>query len=96
MAEGSTQKGVVFCALNDKGLKQFQKRIKAASDKTDPAVGEYERAKLPAHKAAFDGNVPALEGIFITQVKNGGISIADKGISPIHMAIKGNKMDSVK
>lgn len=98
MAEGSDRagEGVTLCTLNEKGQKQFQKRIKGAADKPDPSVGDYGKAKLPAHKAAFDGNIGALEGIFITQSKSGGIPVADKGISPIHMAIKGNKMDSVK
>lgn len=85
-----------MCTLNEKGMKQYQKRIKAASDKPDPAMGEYESAKLPAHKAAFDGNTAGLEAVFISSVKNGGVTVADKGISPLHMAIKGNKMEAVK
>ena len=76
---------VKHCTLNDKGLKQYQKRVKAVKGgQVDPTSKNYANAKLPAHKAAFEGNIPGLEAILISKVETGGISAADKGITPLH------------
>ena len=80
---------VKHCTLNDKGLKQYQKRVKAVKGgQVDSTLKNYANAKLPAHKAAFEGNIPGLEAILISKVETGGIPAADKGITPLHMAIK--------
>ena len=86
----------IQCTLSERGMKQYQKRLKSITGSTDPILKEYSTAKLPAHKAAYDGNIPALESIFISKASTGGLPIADKGITPLHMAIKGNKIEAIK
>jgi len=72
---------LMYCHLNKKGVKLLK-------DKEIPLPEEYREVGLPAHKAAFKGDVDALAAIFLefTEV---GVPLEDSyGSNPLHLAAR--------
>lgn len=83
-----------FCYFNERGYKQYKKNLGQDGLRGDMASFAY--VDLPAHKAAFEGNVPALEAVF-TWKKDLGVPSFDKMFAtPLHIAAKANEPDCIK
>lgn len=84
-----------YCYLNEAGIKQYKKRI-GTEDNLRGEFAEFVYVDLPAHKAAFEGNLGALEAIFVWK-SDAGVPSCDKmSATPLHIAAKNNKMDCLK
>ena len=72
-----------YCNLNKKGSKLLK-------DKDVELPEEYRKIGLPAHKAAFSGDVEALQLIFIA-LADVGVPLEDTyGSTPLHLAARKN------
>ena len=72
-----------YCTLNRKGSKLLK-------DKDAELPEEYRKIGLPAHKAAFTGDVEALQLIFHALAEE-GVPLEDTyGSTPLHLAAKKN------
>lgn len=93
--EGNDGEGPSYCYLNESGIKQYRKRLGTqVTLRGDFAAFAY--VDLPAHKAAFEGNVGALEAIFLWK-GNEGVPSCDKMLAtPLHIAAKGNQLECIK
>ena len=84
-----------FTRLNNKGLRQFKKRINSIS-RFEDRFSEYARVDLPAHKAAWEGNLEALEHVFILKHKQGVPCIDRLGATPLHIAARRNQANVIR
>jgi ankyrin repeat protein len=94
----SLDDGLAYCHLNNRGAKHYQKRLGVEVELRGD-MANYGYVDLPAHKAAYEGNVEALEAIFIVKhgVSVGGVPLEDKlGATPLHIAARMNQVDAIK
>ena len=90
---GNTEK--LYCYLNKNGRKQYRKEIGATSELTAD-LEEYGNVDLPAHKAALEGNLVALQGVFLWKSSSGIPARDIYGATPLHMAARRNHADIIK
>jgi len=74
----------LYCNLNKKGNKLLKNKQSVELPE------EYREVGLPAHKAAFNGDVEALQLIFCA-LSDGGVPLEDTyGSTPLHLAARKN------
>lgn len=84
-----------YCFLNNRGLKQYRKRFDLVKD-LEESFASFKEVDLPAHKAAFEGNVKALEVIFLWK-NQVGVPALDKSLAtPLHMAARNNHVEAIR
>ena len=83
----------LYCRFNSRGRKQFKASTRANLLERFP---EYASIGLPAHKAALEGNVDGLREIFSTSTDDGVPSRDRNGATPLHLAVKSNRVEAVK
>lgn len=84
-----------YCFLNNRGLKQYRKSLDLVND-LGRDFASFKEVDLPAHKAAFEGNVEALEVIFMWK-NQVGVPALDKSLAtPLHMAARNNHVEAIK
>ena len=94
VGEGDDE-GPSYCYLNEAGIKQYKKRL-GLEDTLRGELAEFAYVDLPAHKAAFEGNLGALEAVFVWK-NDAGVPSCDKmSATPLHIAAKNNKIDCLK
>ena len=84
---------VLYSRLNARGRKSFKSTDRAQLAEKFP---EYGKVGLPAHKAALDGNVEALREIYTAFSADGVPSRDVNGATPLHLAVRGNRIETVK
>ena len=83
----------LYCRLNARGRKAF-KALKRYSLKEK--FPEYATIGLPAHKAALEGSVDVLREVFASNQDDGIPSRDVNGATPLHLAVKSNRIEAVK
>lgn len=83
----------LFCRFNARGRKQFKNLDKNVLKDKYP---DYANLGLPAHKAALEGNVDILKEVFVAGNEEGIPSRDRNGATPLHLAVRSNKIDAVK
>lgn len=84
----------LYAKLNSRGKKQF--KVPSNRESFSQHFAEYSNLGLPAHKAALDGNVECLKECFCCYMKEGVPSRDVNGATPLHLAAKNNRADTVK
>ncbi len=82
-----------FIRFNNRGLRHYKKQV-GSFEGIDHRFSEYSKVDLPAHKAAWDGNLEALQQVFIWKhsTKNSGVPCVDRhGATPLHLAARRNQ-----
>ena len=83
----------LYSWLNPRGRKSFKAVGRAQLVEKFP---EYAKIGLPAHKAALEGNVEALREIYAAYTAEGVPSRDVNGATPLHLAVRGNRIEAVK
>lgn len=83
----------LYARLNNRGKKQFKSSSRQSFAENFEG---YANLGLPAHKAALDGNVECLKECFCSCLKDGVPSRDVNGATPLHLAAKNNRADTVK
>ena len=84
-----------YCFLNNRGQKQYRKNLNSVKD-LEGNFASFKEFDLPAHKAAFEGNVEALEVIFLWK-NHVGVPALDKSLAtPLHMAARNNRVEAIR
>lgn len=83
----------LYCSFNARGRKQFKELGRSALAETYP---EYADVGLPAHKAALRGDVEGLKEIFACNRDDGVPSRDVNGATPLHLAVRNNRVETVK
>ena len=83
----------LYSWLNPRGRKNFRSIERSQLAERFP---EFARIGLPAHKAALEGNVEALRGIYAASTAEGVPSRDVNGATPLHLAVRGNRIEAVK
>ncbi|CAI8003671.1 Espin [Geodia barretti] len=89
----SSTEDKLYSRLNTRGRKSFRPTERAQLAEKFP---EFATVGLPAHKAALDGNVEALREIYAAFTEDGVPSRDVNGATPLHLAVRGNRMEAVK
>lgn len=89
----STNEDVLYSWLNARGRKSFKPIDRAQLVERFP---EYGKIGLPAHKAALDGNLEALQDIYAAFTADGVPSRDVNGATPLHLAVRSNRTETVK
>ena len=89
----SSKEDQLYSRLNARGRKSFKS---VSSKQLTENFPEYAKLGLPAHKAALDGNVDALKEIYTASITEGVPSRDVNGATPLHLAVRGNRMEAVK
>lgn len=84
----------MFVAFNNRGKRQYRKSIGTIEELSDE-FSDYESVGLPAHKAAFDGNIEALTQIFLW-LEDEVPALDVNGATPLHLAAKQNRVNVIK
>ena len=82
-----------YCRFNTRGFKQYRKHIGA---ELPEGFASFSTVDLPAHKAAFEGNIKALEAIFIWKHSKGVPSVDKLAATPLHIAARLNQTEAIK
>ena len=83
----------LYSRLNSRGRKSFKPSSRAQYVEKFP---EYGKVGLPAHKAAIEGNVEALKEIYTVHTEEGVPSRDVNGATPLHLAVHGNRVETIK
>lgn len=83
----------LYSWLNTRGTKTFKTIDQAVLAERFP---EYAKIGLPAHKAALEGNVEALKDIYTSFTARGVPSRDVNGATPLHLAVRCNRVETVK
>ena len=83
---------VWYSRLSARGQKHFRGTTIDLAEK----FPEYAKLGLPAHKAALDGNVDALQVIFTSAADDGVRSRDSNGATPLHLAVRNNHVQAVR
>ena len=83
----------LYSWLNTRGRKSFKPTEKARLAERFP---EYAKLGLPAHKAAIEGDVEALKEIYTSTNAQGVPSRDVNGATPLHLAVRSNRLEAVK
>ena len=84
-----------FIHFNNRGIRHYKRQAGSFKGLDDHLI-EYARIDLPAHKAAWDGNLQALEQIFLWKSKDGVPCIDRHGATPIHLAARRNQVNIIR
>ena len=84
-----------FIRFNNRGIRHYKRQAGSFKGLDDHLI-EYARIDLPAHKAAWDGNLQALEQIFLWKGKDGVPCIDRHGATPIHLAARRNQVNIIR
>ena len=83
-----------FIRFNSRGLRHYKKQLRAFKG-LDHRFTNFSRVDLPAHKAAWEGNLEALQQIFLwkhSTTKGAGVPCIDRrGATPLHLAARRNQ-----
>lgn len=91
-AQDMARQQLEYCYFNSRGLKQYRKGLGSDLGLPEDVAG----VDLPAHKAAYDGNVKVLESIFKWKHST-GVPLMDKlSATPLHMAARTNRSEAIK
>lgn len=85
----------LYCKLNNRGKRQFRKSYGKPRE-LSAKYAEYASVGLPAHKAALDGDVEALEEIFLWKGVNGVPALDVHNATPLHLAARKNRAGAIK
>ena len=85
----------LYTHFNNRGLRHFRKSV-GTVDPTNNKLASYSTVDLPAHKAAWDGSIEALEKTFLWKNKDGVPTIDRAGATPLHIAARRNQIDAIK
>ena len=89
----SSTEDKLYSRLNARGRKSFRPTERAQLAEKFP---EYAKVGLPAHKAAIEGNIEALKEIYAAFSDDGVPSRDVNGATPLHLAVRGNRIEAVK
>lgn len=90
-----TANQTLYCRFNNRGKRQFRKRYGNETELSG-RFGEYASIGLPAHKAALEGDVEALEEIFLWKGVRGVPALDRNDATPLHLAARGNNAGAIK
>lgn len=83
----------LYSRFNARGRKGFKPTSRQQLAEKFP---DYGKVGLPAHKAAIEGNVEAMKEIYCAYADEGVPSRDVNGATPLHLAVRGNRLDAVK
>ena len=89
----SSTEDKLYSWLNPRGRKSFRPIKRSQLAEKFP---EFAKIGLPAHKAALEGNVEALKDIYAASTADGVPSRDVNGATPLHLAVRGNRVDAIK
>ena len=89
----SSTEDKLYSRLNARGRKSFKPTDRTQLAEKFPV---FAKIGLPAHKAALEGNVEALREIYAAFSADGVPSRDVNGATPLHLAVRGNRMEAVK
>lgn len=81
--------------FNNRGLRRYKKLIGSIKKKESQQL-EYSKVDLPAHKAAWDGNVEMLEEVYAWKTKEGVPCVDRHGATPLHLAARRNHLNVIR
>lgn len=85
----------LFCTLNNRGKRQYRKTYGKPRELSEK-FAEYASIGLPAHKAAIEGNVQALEEIFLWKGTKGVPALDRNCATPLHLAARRSHAPAIK
>lgn len=85
----------LFCLLNNRGKRQYRKAYGKPRELSEK-YAEYASVGLPAHKAALEGDVEALEEIFLWKGSKGVPALDRNCATPLHLAARRNRAPAIK
>ena len=83
----------LYSWLNARGRKSFKP---IEQERLAERFPEYAKIGLPAHKAALEGNIEALKEIYTSFTARGVPSRDVNGATPLHLAVRCNRIEAVK
>ena len=84
-----------YIRFNSRGVRHYRRQLGGFKHLEDRFI-EFAKVDLPAHKAAWDGNIEALEHMFIWKHKEGVPCVDRNGATPLHLAARRNQVNAVR
>ena len=83
----------LYSKLNARGRKQFKGVDKGEFAENYPS---YASIGLPAHKAALEGDIECLRDVYAANQDEGVPSRDTNGATPLHLAVRSDRVDAVR